>query len=114
MSTRSIDKTCVQQKLKNNSYYYEYRARHFNFFHVYCARSISSVLKIAVVASNCFGNFKIAEKCDADWKPDVNCHQKSCEGTAVDLEIAEKLGRMKHHFVSTKDVGKRSTHRIEP
>ena len=88
-------------------YYYEYRARHFNFFHVYCARSIYSVLKIAVVASNCFDNFKIAEKYDADWKPDVNRHQKGCEGTAIDLEIAEKLGRMKHHFVSTKDVGKK-------
>ena len=69
---------------------------------------------IFVVIANCFKDPSIAGKDDTCRKSYINCHQKGCECTAVDLEIAEKLRGMKHHFVSTEDIGQSSTHRIEP
>ena len=66
------------------------------------------------MVAKCFKDSNIAVKYDTGRKSYIKCHQKGCECTALDLEIAEKLGGMKHHFVSTEDIGQSSTYGIEP
>jgi len=61
-------------------------------------------LEIVPVTANSFEESGIAVKDDAGWKQDVHCYQKGGECTAVNLEITEKLGGMKHHPVSSESV----------